>query len=68
MFKWYENAFECIVYLKDFSEEASQGDQETAHRLWKCPWFWRGWTLQELLAPHVCIFVEPFMESHWSFM
>jgi hypothetical protein len=42
MYRWYRDAFVCIVYLaksssvKDFSRE---------------PWFTRGWTLQELLAP-----------------
>lgn len=42
MYRWYRDAFVCIVYLaksssvKDFARE---------------PWFTRGWTLQELLAP-----------------
>ncbi|KAF8131472.1 heterokaryon incompatibility protein-domain-containing protein [Boletus edulis] len=42
MYRWYRDAFVCIVYLagsstvKDFRKE---------------PWFTRGWTLQELLAP-----------------
>ncbi|KAI9566379.1 heterokaryon incompatibility protein-domain-containing protein [Boletus coccyginus] len=42
MYGWYRDAFVCIIYLaksssvKDFPRE---------------PWFTRGWTLQELLAP-----------------
>ncbi|KAI9566366.1 hypothetical protein HD554DRAFT_2117567 [Boletus coccyginus] len=41
MYRWYQDAFVCIVYLamsssvEDFRKE---------------PWFTRGWTLQELLA------------------
>jgi hypothetical protein len=42
MYRWYKDAYVCIVHLaqtssiKDFPSE---------------PWFTRGWTLQELLAP-----------------
>lgn len=52
MFKWYQAANRCYVYLSD----VSASDPE----LWKpygwnqfreSKWFTRGWTLQELLAP-----------------
>lgn len=42
MFNWYHNAAICIAYLA-CSSSVSDFAQE--------PWFTRGWTLQELLAP-----------------
>ncbi|KAF9479767.1 hypothetical protein BDN70DRAFT_878405 [Pholiota conissans] len=42
MHKWYENATVCITYLAGTS------------KMWEMhrdPWFTRGWTFQELLAP-----------------
>lgn len=44
MFRWYQNASKCYVYLLDV-----QLSWELAFR--KSRWFTRGWTLQELLAP-----------------
>ncbi|RMZ81359.1 hypothetical protein DV738_g2165, partial [Chaetothyriales sp. CBS 135597] len=56
MFRWYQKAARCYVYLTDVSihddkETPQQGllHWETAFR--KSRWFTRGWTLQELLAP-----------------
>ena len=42
MYRWYRDAFVCIVYL---AKSSSVKD------LAREPWFTRGWTLQELLAP-----------------
>lgn len=42
MYRWYHNAEICITYL---GESVSPEDFEFE------PWFTRGWTLQELLAP-----------------
>ncbi|KAF9230176.1 hypothetical protein BU15DRAFT_91174 [Melanogaster broomeanus] len=42
MFKWYSNSHLCIVHL---AESSSYSDVRYD------PWFTRGWTLQELLAP-----------------
>ncbi|KIJ63844.1 hypothetical protein HYDPIDRAFT_29194 [Hydnomerulius pinastri MD-312] len=42
MFRWYQNAHICIVYLAE-STALSNFDNDT--------WFTRGWTLQELLSP-----------------
>jgi hypothetical protein len=49
MFKWYQKATKCYVYLDDVQpQEASQIlDSE----LEGSRWFKRGWTLQELIAP-----------------
>jgi hypothetical protein len=54
MFRWYQNAAKCYVYLSDVStpinsDSQSQSGWETQFRQSK--WFTRGWTLQELLAP-----------------
>src|SRR6266480_4020995 len=55
MFRWYQDAARCYVYLSDVSVGSSVGDDEFARR-WKTAfkksrWFTRGWTLQELIAP-----------------
>ena len=42
MYKWYANAYLCIIHL---AESSSLSDWE------RDSWFTRGWTLQELLAP-----------------
>jgi hypothetical protein len=55
MFRWYENAKRCYVYLSDVEGHTLDGDGESYLR-WtlifkESRWFTRGWTLQELLAP-----------------
>lgn len=55
MFRWYQKARKCYVYLSDVEYSTSIGDNESSRR-WKpafrqSRWFTRGWTLQELLAP-----------------
>ncbi|KIK16650.1 hypothetical protein PISMIDRAFT_112945, partial [Pisolithus microcarpus 441] len=54
MYRWYENAQVCYVYLNDVLKSAfptkqdkSKFDQSNG---WP-EWFVRGWTLQELIAP-----------------
>jgi hypothetical protein len=58
MFRWYQNAARCYVYLSDVSKpDTGAGDQrawEEAFR--KSRWFTRGWTLQELIAPRLVDF------------
>ena len=50
MFKWYRNAEVCLAYLVDVkSGDKGSFEQST--------WFKRGWTLQELLAPHTVLFL-----------
>ncbi|KAL7906195.1 hypothetical protein GGI35DRAFT_117899 [Trichoderma velutinum] len=51
MFRWYQNADRCYVYLSDISgyENKQPCEWESAFRAHR--WFTRGWTLQELLAP-----------------
>lgn len=42
MFKWYRNSAVCVVHLAMATDQNSIPND---------PWFTRGWTLQELLAP-----------------
>jgi hypothetical protein len=57
MFSWYRNANRCYVYLSDVSSPLFDTSDEVHPPPWepdfrKSRWFTRGWTLQELLAPH----------------
>ncbi|RDW71000.1 putative nb-arc and tpr protein [Coleophoma cylindrospora] len=58
MFRWYQNAVRCYVYLSDVSKPDPGADDptpwEAAFR--KSRWFTRGWTLQELIAPRLVDF------------
>ena len=50
MFRWYQNAAKCYVYLSDVSAvNCTQLQRQSAFV--RSRWFTRGWTLQELLAP-----------------
>ncbi|RYO14807.1 Vegetative incompatibility protein [Alternaria arborescens] len=49
MFRWYQNAKRCYVFLSDVANDTSEIDSKPA--LKQSRWFKRGWTLQELLAP-----------------
>lgn len=56
MFRWYQSATRCYVYLTDVSIHGSEEMPQPSHFPWEAAfrrsrWFTRGWTLQELLAP-----------------
>ena len=56
MFRWYQNAVKCYVYLSDVSTTKQKASDEVSEFTWEpafrgSRWFTRGWTLQELLAP-----------------
>ncbi|KAF2999802.1 hypothetical protein E8E13_006354 [Curvularia kusanoi] len=56
MFRWYQRATKCYVYLPDVSISDEIADLEAFPVTWQTSfqlsrWFTRGWTLQELLAP-----------------
>ncbi|KAF8141359.1 hypothetical protein EV363DRAFT_1307880 [Boletus edulis] len=53
MFKWYRNSAVCVVLLAEATSQDSIRDD---------PWFTRGWTLQELLAPATI----KFYGADWS--
>jgi hypothetical protein len=66
MFRWYQNARRCYVYLSDVSirgevdNALGQPTWEPAFRASR--WFRRGWTLQELLAPSIVEFFSQEQE------
>ncbi|KAJ3563150.1 hypothetical protein NPX13_g8302 [Xylaria arbuscula] len=64
MFAWYENAAICLAYISDYWLQQMGFDQSS---LSQCRWFWRAWTLQELLAPQYVYFFDaawtPFGEK-----
>jgi hypothetical protein len=56
MFRWYQRASKCYVYLSDVVMPDKTTDAEASRIGWQeafrwSRWFTRGWTLQELLAP-----------------
>jgi hypothetical protein len=56
MFRWYQKAARCYVYLSDVSTRKRKASDTSTECTWESAfrdseWFTRGWTLQELLAP-----------------
>jgi hypothetical protein len=56
MFRWYQNATKCYVYLSDVSVPDEVTDVWSYRITWEAAfrrsrWFTRGWTLQEIIAP-----------------
>lgn len=56
MFRWYQRATKCYVYLSDVQVPDEVTDAQAFQITWEgafrwSRWFTRGWTLQELLAP-----------------
>ena len=56
MFRWYQKAVVCYVYLSDVSSPPFDNNDKVGRHLFepdlrRSVWFTRGWTLQELLAP-----------------
>ncbi|GME27157.1 Het domain-containing protein [Neofusicoccum parvum] len=49
MYAWYKNAGICYAYLVDVPDEVNPKEDA---KFAGSDWFNRGWTLQELLAPH----------------
>ncbi|TRX87979.1 hypothetical protein FHL15_011120 [Xylaria flabelliformis] len=69
MFKWYRDARLCITYLADVKRDAEV--PITSTKIFKrisndepSDWFFRGWTLQELLAPQYM----QFFDKDWTYM
>ncbi|KUJ11357.1 HET-domain-containing protein [Mollisia scopiformis] len=57
MFKWYKNAEVCYAYLSDVLINGFDSTSLSS-MFRRSRWFTRGWTLQELLAPHTIIFFD----------
>lgn len=52
MYQWYQQSTICYAYLHDLvGDTLPTGDGDCKPR-----WFFRGWTLQELVAPRVVLF------------
>jgi hypothetical protein len=54
MFRWYQRAAVCYVYLFDVLNSSTAEQVELDFR--NSRWFTRGWTLQELIAPLIVTF------------
>jgi ankyrin repeat protein len=52
MYRWYQECGVCYTYLADVPSNA------TGPEFSKSRWFTRGWTLQELIAPSIVIFLN----------
>ena len=59
MFSWYLLAEVCYAYLEDVHKDDDPHAKDSEFR--KARWHTRGWTLQELLAPALVI----FMSKEW---
>ena len=63
MFRWYQRAVKCYVYLSDVAEAHTGAEGGNGITAWQsdfrnCRWLTRGWTLQELLAPRIVEFYD----------
>ncbi|KAJ6201663.1 vegetative incompatibility protein HET-E-1 [Bipolaris maydis] len=61
MFRWYQNAKTCYVYLSDVQTKERKVGETVNGPDWQAMftssrWFTRGWTLQELIAPRTVKF------------
>jgi hypothetical protein len=56
MFRWYREATVCYAYLDDVRSSENPADKLSSFP--HSRWFTRGWTLQELLAPHEVVFLS----------
>ncbi|KAI0663649.1 hypothetical protein C8Q70DRAFT_371644 [Cubamyces menziesii] len=59
MYDWYRYADACYVYLHDVSTNLPPEEMES--QFVDSEWHRRGWTLQELLAPRIVL----FMSAEW---
>ena len=57
MYRWYQNANECYVYLSDIIWD-HRDRKASKEAFCQSLWFTRGWTLQELLAPANLLFFD----------
>lgn len=61
MFELYKHADVCYVYLTDVSDGADARNENS--EFWRSRWHFRGWTLQELIAPKEVV----FLDKNWKF-
>ncbi|KAK5657605.1 hypothetical protein OQA88_3184 [Cercophora sp. LCS_1] len=62
MYWWYEGSTICFVYLGDVGLDSSASTSPFIAKRYpgfsKSSWFSRGWTLQELIAPSMVVFLD----------
>ncbi|PIL33567.1 hypothetical protein GSI_04190 [Ganoderma sinense ZZ0214-1] len=56
MFRWYSLAEVCFAHLVDVPSDCDLRARGSA--FWNARWHTRGWTLQELIAPSLVVFVS----------
>ncbi|KAL8992772.1 MAG: hypothetical protein Q9169_006853 [Polycauliona sp. 2 TL-2023] len=65
MYAWYKKAAICHAYLADvLIIEGEDGWSYTNQQFHDSAWFTKGWTLQELLAPQIVL----FLDVNWGVM
>ncbi|KAI0359560.1 HET-domain-containing protein [Trametes cingulata] len=61
MFGWYQEAWICLAFLSDVRADEDPLTAGSSFR--RSRWFTRGWTLQELIAPHAEMV---FLAKDWT--
>ena len=61
MFSWYRKAGVCYVFLSDV-DVAGKDASTISYDFSQSRWFTRGWTLQELIAPHDVQFFDSALQ------
>lgn len=61
MFQWYAQAEVCYAYLADVPSGCNTAAEDSSFR--KSRWHTRGWTLQELIAPAIVVFLSKDWEE-----
>lgn len=58
IFRWYQKAAHCYIYLSDISKSGTGADSQKIweEAFWKNRWFIRGWMLQKLIVPKLVDF------------
>jgi len=65
MYRWYQQASLCFVYLQDVMKEyEGESADDFYNTCRESRWFTRGWTLQELIAPEDVVFCD----SKWKYL
>ncbi|TBU27134.1 heterokaryon incompatibility protein-domain-containing protein [Dichomitus squalens] len=67
MFSWYGYSGACYAFLHDVPSRLSgtAHDREWRDQFCGSRWFKRGWTLQELIAPRIVVFVSRNEKHEW---
>ncbi|PIL36835.1 hypothetical protein GSI_00525 [Ganoderma sinense ZZ0214-1] len=61
MFQWYAQAEICYAYLADVPSDCDMAAEDSPFRTSR--WHSRGWTLQELIAPAIVVFLSKDWEE-----